>query len=156
MRGYAAFSFPAGLLVMSACAGAVTRWQPSLASQVPDSTPVRFAERSREPRVTGLALDWERGRLRVITERRDTVVVPEGSVLEVRLRERASHATAGAIIGWALGVAISYAACPPPKKYCREEDPTPLLATGLGALIGARVKTDWWIRVGWDPSSPHE
>jgi hypothetical protein len=92
----------------------------------------------------------------VITGRGDTVIVPDGSALEVRLREKARHPTAGAIIGWALGVAISYAACPPPKKYCGEEDPTPLLAAGLGALIGDRVKTDWWVRVRWDTPSPPE
>jgi hypothetical protein len=152
----AALSSAAALLLLSACAGATTRWQPSLASQVPDSTPVRFAPHAGEPRITGLAVDWERGQLRVITERGDTVIVPDGSAIEVRLREKARHPTAGAIIGWAFGVAISYAACPPPKKYCGEEDPTPLLAAGLGALIGDRVKTDWWVRVRWDTSSPRE
>jgi hypothetical protein len=152
----AALSSAAALLLLSACAGATTRWQPSLASQVPDSTPVRFAPHAGEPRITGLAVDWERGQLRVITERGNTVIVPDGAAIEVRLREKARHPTAGAIIGWAFGVAISYAACPPPKKYCGEEDPTPLLAAGLGALIGDRVKTDWWVRVRWDTSSPRE
>jgi hypothetical protein len=86
----------------------------------------------------------------VITARGDTVVVPDGSILDVRLNEKAGHSTAGAIVGWALGIAVSYAACPPPKKYCGEEDPTPLLGIGLGALMGSRIKTDSWVRVQWD------
>lgn len=91
-----------------------------------------------------------------MTARGDTVTVPEQSTLEVRLKEKATHATAGAIIGWALGVAISYATCPSPKRYCGEEDPTPLLATGLGALLGSRVRTDWWVVVHWEPPAPPE
>jgi hypothetical protein len=55
----AVFASTAALLLLSACAGATTRWQPSLASQVPDSTPVRFAPRAGEPRITGLAVDWD-------------------------------------------------------------------------------------------------
>jgi hypothetical protein len=86
----------------------------------------------------------------VITAGGDTVAVPHGSTLEVRLNEKAGHTTAGVVGGWALGVAVSYATCPPPKRYCGEQDPTPALAMGLGALIGSRVKTDQWVRVGWD------
>lgn len=147
---------PAALFALSACAGGAMRWQPSLVSQVPDSTPVRFAPSRNEPRVAGLALDWQRGRPKLVTERGDTVVIPDTSVLEVRLREKASHPTAGAIIGWAVGVGVSYITCPAPKRYCGEEDPTPLLAAGLGALIGSKVKTDWWVGVRWDAPTPPE
>ncbi len=147
---FASLVTTAALIVLSACANGTIRWQPSLASQVPDSTWVRFARHRGEAPVPGLALDWYRGRPSVITERGDTVLLPEGSTLEVKLKEKASHPTAGGIIGWLLGAGISYAACPPPKKYCGEEDPTPLLAAGLGALIGSRVKTDWWVGVRWD------
>ena len=141
-------------LVLAACSNGTTRWHPSLASQVPDSTPVRFVPSESERQVAGLALDWERGRLRVVTSRGDTVLVPKGSELQVRLREKASHPVFGAVVGWALGVAVSYATCPPPKRYCGEEDPSPLLGTGLGALVGSRVKTDWWVGVRWDTASP--
>lgn len=141
-------------LVLSACSNGTTRWHPSFASQVPDGTPVRFGAGENGRRVTGLALDWERAPLRVVTSRGDTVVVPRGSALEVRLKEKASHPAIGAVIGWALGVAVSYATCPSPKRYCGEEDPSPLLGTGLGALVGSRVKTDWWVGVRWNTASP--
>lgn len=139
------------LLVLAAsCASGGVKWRPSLASHVPDSAWVRFAGHIGDPPVMGRAMDWQRGRLRVIVASGDTVGVPDGSALEVRLNEKAGHTTAGVIVGWALGVTISYATCPPPKKYCGEQDPTPALAGGLGALIGARVKTDQWVRVRWD------
>ena len=135
-------------LLNAACAsGNAIRWQPSFSSQVPDSTPVRFAAPVGSVPIYGLALDWQIGRPRVMTARGDTIAVPEESRLEVRLKEKARHTTAGVIIGWAVGAAISYATCPSPKRYCGEEDPTPLLAVGLGALIGSRIKTDWWVVV---------
>ena len=144
------------LLVLSACATGAVRWQPSVVSQVPDSTSVRFTTGIGEPRVAGLALDWQRGQPKVIIERGDTVVIPDASLLEVRLKEKASHPMAGAIIGWAVGVGISYATCRAPKQYCGEEDPMPLLTTGLGALIGSRIKTDWWVVVRWHPPNSPE
>lgn len=137
-------------LALAACSNGTTRWHPSLASQVPDSTAVRFVPGENERQITGLALDWERGRPRLITRGGDTIVVPKGSTLEVLLKEKASHPVFGAVIGWAVGVAVSYATCPSPKRYCGEEDPSPLLGTGLGALVGSRVKTDWWVGVHWD------
>jgi len=146
----------AALFGLSACAGGAVRWQPSLVSHVPDSTPVRFAPSRNEPQVEGLALDWQRGRPKLVTERGDTLVIPDASRLEVRLREKASHPTAGAVIGWAIGVGISYATCPAPKRRCGEEDPTPMLTAGLGALIGSKVKTDWWVGVRWDAPTRHE
>jgi hypothetical protein len=118
---------------------------------VPDSTWVRFVRGVGEPSISGLALEWQNGHPRVITERGDTVIVPEGSTLAVRLKEKQTHANAGAVIGWALGVALAYAACPPPRSFCGEEDPTPLVAAGLGAFVGSKVRTDWWVDVRWDP-----
>ena len=138
------------LLLVSSCANGGVKWRPSLASHVPDSTWVRFAGHIGDSSVIGRAVNWQRGQLRVITAAGDTVAVPNGSVLEVRLNEKAGHTTAGLIAGWALGVTVSYATCPPPKKYCGEQDPTPALAAGLGALIGSRVKSDQWVRVRWD------
>jgi len=136
-------------LLLTACGGTSIRWQPSLVSQVPDSTTVRFVAEPGQSPTQGFALDWQRGRPRVITGR-DTIVMPEGAALEVRLREKYGHPTAGAIIGWALAAGVSYALCPPPRRYCGEEDPTPLLGMALGALIGAKIKTDRWVGVRWD------
>jgi hypothetical protein len=137
-------------LVLAACSNGTTRWHPSFVSQVQDSTRVRFVPAENERRISGLALDWDRGRPRVITGGGDTVVVPLGSTVEVRLREKAGHPVFGAAVGWALGVAVSYATCPAPKRYCGEEDPSPLLGVGLGALVGNKIKTDWWVGVRWD------
>lgn len=151
MRRFVPPALLLGALSLSACAGTVMRWQPSLASHVPDSSTVRYGIRPGERPTSGQAVDWQRGRPRVVTASGDTIVVPEGATLEVRLKEKATHEKAGGVIGWALGVAISYAACPPPRRYCGEEDPTPLLGTGLGGLIGWLAKTDRWVQVRWDP-----
>ena len=142
-------TFLVGMLCLTACASGAVRWQPSFASQVPDSTPVRFVVARNEPAIQGRAADWQLGRPKLITERGDTVENPTSATLEVRLKNRVGHPVAGAIAAWAVGVGISYATCPPPKKYCGEEDPTPLLAAGLGALIGSRIKTDKWVEVRW-------
>lgn len=142
------FCIPLSFL-LTACGGTTIRWQPSLVSHVPDSATVRFVAEPGRPPTQGLALDWQRGRPRVVTGR-DTIVMPEGAALEVRLREKFGHPTAGGILGWALGVGLSYAFCPPPKRYCGEEDPTPLLGTTLGALIGSKIKTDRWAGVRWN------
>jgi hypothetical protein len=141
---------PTLFLVVAACGGATFRWRPSLSSQVPDSTPVRFVTQRSEPRVTGRALDWERRRPRLITLRGDTVLVPEGARLEVRLKEKTTRAVAGAVVGFVVGVGVMYSTCAAPRRYCGEQDPTPMLAAGLGALVGSRIKADQWIRVRWN------
>jgi hypothetical protein len=82
-------TFLIGAVFLSACASATIRWQPSLVSQVPDSTPVRFSAAQHEPPVRGRAVDWQRGRPRLITQRGDTVVVPASATLEVCLPGRA-------------------------------------------------------------------
>ena len=152
--GSAAITLLAAALLSSACGAGTVRWHPSLASQVPDSTPVRFTPVESERKVAGLAFQWAGGRPRVITSSGDTVVVPQGSTLDVRLREKASHPTFGAVVGYALGIATGLMTCRAPKQYCGEENPLPLAAAGIGALIGARVKTDWWVSVRWDTASP--
>jgi hypothetical protein len=138
------------LVPLAACNRATFRWQPSLVSQVPDSTPVRFYLGRHDPVTSGRALGWQRRSPRVVTARGDTVVVPPGAMLDVRLNRKAGHPVAGAIIGGIIGVGIEYANCPEPKTYCGEEDPTELLVAGLGAIIGNLIKTDHWIRVRWD------
>jgi hypothetical protein len=150
MMRFVSSALPAALVLLAACARATVSWHPSLVSHVPDSAHVRVALRTDEPPVRGVALDWQRQRPRMITAPGDTIVVPEGAKLEVRLREKGSRATSGGVIGYLLGVGVSYAYCPPPKSHCGEQDPTPLLVAGLGALIGSRFKADQWVRVRWD------
>jgi hypothetical protein len=109
--------------------------------------PVRYVIRAERVIVTGRSLDWERGTPQLITRRGDTLTIPPIATLEVRLRERTNRAIAGGVIGFLAGVVTSYVSCPPPKRYCGEQDPTPLLGATLGALIGSRIKSDWWVRV---------
>jgi len=149
MRRLVRFALPSMCLVVSACGRTTFRWQPSLVTHVPDSTPVRFALDRGTPRTVGRSLDWRLGRPRVVTTRGDTVVVPQGATLEVKLKDKANRAVAGAIIGFVAGAGLSYALCDPPKTHCGEEDPTQLLTAGLGALIGSAIKTDHWVRVRW-------
>jgi hypothetical protein len=141
----------ATVLLLSSCASRqVVSWRPRVVSQVPDSTPVRYRVDSNTPFVRGVAVDWTRNTPRIVTARGDTVVVPPGVRLDVRLREKSGKATMGAVIGFVAGVIASYATCPEPKTHCGEEDPTPLLGAGVGALVGSRFKSYPWVRVRWD------
>jgi hypothetical protein len=138
-------------VLLSGCAsGQVVSWRPRVVSQVPDSTPVRYRVDSHTPFVRGLAVDWTRNTPRIAIPRGDTIVVPAGVGLYVRLREKSGKATMGAVIGFVAGVIASYATCPEPKTHCGEEDPTPLLGAGVGALVGSLFKSYPWVRVRWD------
>lgn len=137
-------------LLTVACGRTTVQWRPSLVSHVPDSTPVRFTRQVGRPRVQGVSLDWQRGSPRLVTPAGDTIVVPDTARLEVRLRERKSRAIPGSLIGWGVGIGVMYATCPSPKRTCGEQDPTPLLFAGLGALIGSRFEADDWVRVRWN------
>jgi len=139
------------LLVLSGCASnQAVYWRPHVVSQVPDGTPVRYRIDSNTPFVGGLAVGWTQNTPRIATSRGDTVDVPPGVGLDVRLREKSGKATMGAVIGFVTGVIVSYATCAEPKTHCGEEDPTPLLGAGIGALVGSRFKTYPWVRVRWD------
>src|SRR5262249_10681857 len=118
-------------------------------THVPDGTPVRFAVDRNTPRTVGRSMDWQLGRPSVVTTRGDTVVVPHGATLEVKLKDKANHAVAGVVIGLVVGAVLEYALCDPPKTHCGEEDPTQLLTAGLGALVGSAIKKDHWVRVRW-------
>ena len=142
--------FTAVLLLSGCASGQTVHWRPSLVSHVPDGTPVRYRVDSNTPFVRGLALDWTRKTPRIVTARGDTVVVPAGVGLDVRLREKSGKATMGAVVGFVAGVIASYATCPEPKTHCGEEDPTPLLGAGVGALVGSLFKAYPWVRVRWD------
>jgi hypothetical protein len=139
-----------GVLVV--CAGCTTlpaRYQSLRTTDIADDTPVRFypPSPSRQPPIRGRALDWTSGMPRLITRDADTLMVPRDAKRQILIPERRSRVVAGGVIGWAVGAITSYANCPSPKRYCGEQDPTPLLATVLGAFIGSRMKTDWWVTV---------
>jgi hypothetical protein len=136
-------------VLLTACHGATYRWQPTLVSQVPDSMTVRFRAPNESKSVTGRSLGWQTTEPRVITPRGDTLVVPDASRMSVKAKGKTGHPLAGAVVGWAIGVGISLATCDEPRTHCGEQDPTPLLSAGLGALIGATIRTDRWVRVMW-------
>jgi hypothetical protein len=142
---------PAVALVLAAgCGRATLRWHPSLASHVPDGTAVRFAPAPRDPRIAGRALGWQRGMPRLITPRGDTVLIPRGARLEVRLRDKTNLAVAGGVVGFTVGVGVMYANCPGSAKTCPEQNPTPYIIAGLGALLGSVIKVAHWAAVAWD------
>jgi hypothetical protein len=135
---------PVGL---TGCTRATMLWRPSVVSQVPDSTPVRYRVDSNTPTVRGLAVNWMSGDPRLLTPRGDTLTIPAEARLDVRLRQKSGHGVTGAVVGFLAGVAVMYAYCPPPKEYCGEEDPTPLLGASLGALVGSLFKSYPWVQV---------
>jgi hypothetical protein len=136
------------LVLLAACSTRATMlWKPSVVSQVPDSTPVRYRVDSNTPMVRGLALDWTRRTPRLMTALGDTVSIPESARLEVRLRQKSGHPITGAVVGYVAGVITSYAYCPPPKTHCGEQDPTPLLGAALGAWVGSWFRSYPWVQV---------
>ena len=102
------------------------------------------------------AVNWMSGDPRLLTPRGDTLTIPADARLDVRLRQKSGHGVAGAVVGLLAGVAVSYAYCPPPKDYCGEEDPTPLLGASLGAVVGSLFKSYPWVQVRRDgpPAAP--
>ena len=142
------FLSPLVILLATGCARETFRWRPSLTSQVPDSMPVRFNVGRGEPRASGRSLGWQRGAPRLITPRGDTVAVPESAYIQVRLKDKANHALAGAFVGMVVGVGVSFAECG--ETRCGPGDRRPLYITGLGALVGSRFKAASWVRVRWD------
>ena len=138
------------LVACIGCTGRTTfRWQPTLVSQVPDSMTVRFVPASGEKPVTGRSLGWQSGQPRVINTRGDTLTVSTGSRVSVKAKGKVGHPLAGAVIGWGIGIGISRATCDGLRMHCGEQDPTPLISASLGALIGAVIKTDRWVRLYW-------
>ena len=111
---------------------------------------MRYAYDRRDGPREGKAIGWEAGRLRMVNAAGDTIAVPDSALLEVKLKEKEGHPLMGGIIGVAAGIVATYATCPPPKKYCGEQNPTPLLGAALGALVGSWFKTDKWVTVSRD------
>jgi hypothetical protein len=143
----------AGVVVLGGgCTRATFGFRPSLTSQVPDGAAVRVRSQNGQPSITGQALDWQVGRLRVITSAGDTVVVPQAATLEVRLKEKKTHATLGAVVGLGVALSIKLVQCPP-TNYCAP-DLTPLLTAGVGALVGSRFTAVEWARVRRPSAAP--
>ena len=138
-------------LLLTACHGATYRWQPTLVSQVPDSMAVQFRPPNESRSVVGRSLGWRTIAPRVITPRGDTLVVPNASKMSVKAKGKIGHPLAGAVVGWAVGTGVMVAHCGKLMSYCGEQDPTPLLSAGLGALLGATIRTDRWVRLRWGP-----
>jgi hypothetical protein len=137
------------LLALTGCSGATYRWQPSRVSQVPDSMLVRFVPADSQKSMTGRSLGWQTTVPRVITPRGDTLLVPNGTRVSVKAKGKAGHPVAGAIVGWAIGTGAMLANCGKLVSYCGEQDPTPVWSAGLGALVGATIRTDRWVRLKW-------
>src|SRR5688572_7027622 len=142
------FVLAAVVALVGGCTRATFGFRPSLTSQVPDSTVVRVRAQNGQPSVTGRALHWQDGRPRIITSAGDTVAVPQAAALEVRLKEKRSHATLGGVFGLGVGMGIALARCPATNRCA--PDLTPALAAGIGALIGSRFTAAEWVRVRSD------
>ena len=54
------------------------------------------------------------------------------------------------VIGAVVGIGISWARCPNFKDRCRQNDVTPVLTIGLGALLGYATTANPWARVPWE------
>ena len=137
------------LSVTTGCHRGTVGWEPSLVSQVPDSALVRFTSEQGGPSVTGRALDWHSRMPRVVTDVGDTLVVPPQARLSLRLPGKVRHAGMGAIIGGVVGGFATLVRCSD-QTVCEQGDPTGFVAAGVGALIGALIRTDHWIRIQWD------
>ena len=137
------------VVLVGGCTRATFGFRPSLTSQVPDSSVVRVRLQNGQPSVTGRALDWQAGRPLVVTPAGDTMVVPQGAMLEVRLQEKKTHATLGGVIGVSVGLGIKFSQCSAPRRC--PPDLTPFLTGGVGALIGSRFTAAEWVRVRRTP-----
>ena len=142
MRSYRQL-FPAALLLFGACGGTIVKFRPRMISQVPDGTHVRFRERSNASTArVGRSLGWASGTPRIITARGDTITIPSGAVLEVRLEHPDGHTNSGAAVGYVAGVLTSLNICGA-ASACGEENPLPLLGLLVGAFVGHFVTEDW-------------
>jgi hypothetical protein len=146
MRGTAASLILAvGIIGAVGCAS-LPAGTPTSIGQVRNGSPVRFRREPTGNAVTGSALGWDQPHPLIVLQSGDTVAIPSGAQLEVKLPQKKSHPYSGATIGWAVGVGFALADCSN-TRYCGEENPLPLLGTVIGWFVGKAVKTDWWIVV---------
>jgi hypothetical protein len=150
MRRFVRAVLPAALSLALACQPPTLWSRPSRVSHVPDGARVRVSSARDEPRVEGRSFAWQRGSPRVITATGDTILVPSGAALEIQLDKRTKRARTGGVIGGLVGLGVTWARCPELKKRCRQNDPTPVLTIGLGALVGYAIKRNPWVSVAWE------
>ena len=132
----------AAFLSVAACGGSV-KWRPWMVTQVPDGTEVRYRERSNASTARiGRALGWSSETPRMVTARGDTVVIPTGAQLEVRVNNPDRHTNFGAVVGYVAGIFAALSTCGP-ESYCGEDNPAPLLGAIVGALVGHFITDDW-------------
>ena len=142
---------PALFFLVAACGGATRGWRPSISSShVPDSTLVRIAVQESGLRMSGRAIDWQRGTPKVVTTRGDTMIVPDGARLEARIKGRTNGAAFGSVVGYLIGVVVTFNRCGGIDAECSEKDPASLLTLGAGALIGSLFKPTLWVTVRRD------
>lgn len=143
------------VLSLGACATVDPHWRPGVTSDVLDGTVARFRIARDSAAVMGTSSGWQGERPLLITGKADSVRIPRGARIEVRLPEKRRHPIAGAFVGWALGIGVTYARCAS-LKYCGESaSPVPLFGFAIGWWAGSTIKTDWWTEVRWD-STRHQ
>jgi hypothetical protein len=152
MLNFARRTFPAAFLLLSAC-GPTIKWVPSLVSHVPDSTQVRFAATASDSFTSGTAVGWDRGTPRLITPRGDTLAIPNGSRVEVYLKEASHEANFGAAAGALIGVLASVADCGA-QRSCGEQDFRPMLGALIGGFVAYILTTEHWKSVAWPTPDP--
>jgi len=150
MRRFVRAVLPATLYLALACQPPTLWSRPSRVSHVPDGARVRLSAARDEPRVEGRSFAFQLGSPRVITGTGDTIAVPAGAALEIQLDKKTKRARTGGVIGGLVGFGITWARCPEFKKRCRQNDPTPVLTIGLGALVGYAIKPNPWVSVPWE------
>jgi hypothetical protein len=132
----------AAVVLAGGCTHATFGFRPSLTSQVPDSSVVRLRAINGQPPIAGRSLDWQTGRLRIVTSAGDTVRVPDVGTLEVRLNSRKSYAAVGGIVGVAVGMGLALSRCPD-RRACGPDLRVPI-GGGIGMLIGSRFHSTEW------------
>jgi hypothetical protein len=147
MKTLARYALLTTLVCVGACSTTRVLWRPTQANDVPDGTQVRFLARSANEPTFGRAVGWASSTPRLISARGDTIVIPYGARIDVRVQHPDRHTNAGAIIGYVFGTLTILADCGG-EKYCGEQDPRALLGSIAGAIIGHFIADDW-IRVGW-------
>jgi hypothetical protein len=77
-------------------------------------------------------------------------VFPALFVLVAACGGRANGALFGGVVGYLVGVVITFNHCGGIDAECSEKDPTSLLTLGAGALIGSLFKGSTWFTIRRD------
>jgi hypothetical protein len=150
MRHLARYALLVALLSAVGCSPTRILWRPTQVSEVPDGTPVRFLARPAIDPTFGRAVGWASSSPRLVTFRGDTIAIPVGARVDVKVANPDRHTNAGAILGYIAGT-LSIAANCRGRKYCGEQDPSAMLGAIVGGIMGHFIADDW-VRVGWNRS----